>query len=125
MILIDSDILIWILRNNAEYKNKFNTNVELYNGKIFITPIQFVEILAGVKEKEKINTELFLDSLIVIDIDKVIGRLAGQFIRTYGKSHNVHIADAIVASTAKVYDFKLWTNNKKHYPMLTNNEFLK
>jgi predicted nucleic acid-binding protein len=124
MILIDSDILIWILRNNIDYKNKFNEIVRKYNGNIYITPIQYVEIMSGVKEKEKINTEIFLDSLGVIDIDKIAGKLAGEFMRIYNKSHNVQSADAIVASTAKIHDLKLWTNNKKHFPMLKKNEFL-
>ncbi len=124
MILIDSDILIWVLRNNDEYKTRFNEIVRKYSGKIYITPIQYVEIMAGVREKEKINTEIFLDSLYVFDIDKTAGKLAGEFMRIFNKSHNVQSSDALIASIAKIHDLKLWTDNKKHYPMLKKNEFI-
>ena len=124
MILIDSDILIWILRNDTDHKNKFSMVVKEYHGQIFITPIQYLEITAGIKEKEKINTEIFLDSLAIINIDKAVGKLAGEFMRLYTKSHNINNADAIMAAIAKMYDLKLWTNNKKHFPMLKENEFI-
>ena len=124
MILIDSDILIWILRNDTTHKNKFSMVVEEYHGQIFITPIQYLEITAGVKEKEKINTEIFLDSLAIINIDKDVSKLAGEFMRLYNKFHNINSADAIIAAITKMYDLKLWTNNKKYFPMLKENEFI-
>jgi predicted nucleic acid-binding protein len=124
MILIDSDILIWILRNNDEYINKFRKTAKDHNGHIFITPIQHLEIMAGTKDKEKINTEIFLDSLGTINIDKTAGKLAGEFMRIFNKSHSVQSADAMVAAVAKLHDLKLWTNNKKHFPMLKKSEFL-
>ncbi|RKX79819.1 MAG: hypothetical protein DRP87_01670 [Spirochaetes bacterium] len=121
MILIDSDIIIWLLRGEAIYKNKFSIAVERFKAQVFITPIQYVEIIAGVKEK--IDTEIFLDSLRIINIDKEVGKLAGEFMRLYRKSHNVHGADSIVAAVAKIHNCKLWTNNKKHFPMLAEEEF--
>lgn len=60
----------------------------------------------------------------IIDIDKEVGKLAGEFIRAYGKSHNVTMADALIGSAAKLNGFKLWTLNKKHYPMLEAKELL-
>jgi predicted nucleic acid-binding protein len=124
MILIDTDILIWILRNSAKHKVKFNDLAEKYNGELFITPIQYLEIMAGVREKERIDTEIFLDSLGMINIDKSIGKLAGEMMRIYKKSHDLQSADTLIAATAKIYDLKLWTNNQKHYPMMTKNEFI-
>lgn len=124
MIVIDSDVLIWILRENETVKTRFTELVVETNGYVFITPVQVAEIYAGVREKEKIKTERFLESLNSIDIDKEVGKLAGEFIRVYGKSHNVTMADALIGSAAKLNGFKLWTLNKKHYPMLEAKEFL-
>jgi predicted nucleic acid-binding protein len=124
MILIDTDILIWILRNSAKHKVKFNDLAEKYNGELFITPIQYLEIMAGVREKERIDTEIFLDSLGMINIDKSIGKLAGEMVRIYKKSHDLNSADTLIAATAKIHDLKLWTENQKHYPMMTKNEFI-
>jgi predicted nucleic acid-binding protein len=60
----------------------------------------------------------------IINIDKADGKLAGEFMRIFNKSHSVQSADAMVAAAAKLHDLKLWTNNKKHFPMLKKSEFL-
>lgn len=124
MIVVDTDILIWILKGNEAIKRRFTELVLETKGHVFITPVQIAEIYAGIKEKEKIKTENFLQSFNIIEIDKQVGRLAGEFINNYGKSHNVTIADALIGAAAKVNGFKLWTLNKKHYPMFEDNEFL-
>jgi predicted nucleic acid-binding protein len=72
VILIDTDILIWVLRNNDEYKKKFITATDVSKGKLFITPIQHLEIMSGIREKELINTELFLDSVQTVIVNKEI-----------------------------------------------------
>ena len=33
------------------------------------------------------------------------------------KSHSVELGDALIAACASSTDLKLWTLNKKHYPM--------
>ncbi len=124
MIVIDTDILIWILKGNEEIKRRFTQLITETSGHVFITPVQIAEIYAGIKEKERIKTENFLESLNIVDIDKQVGKLAGDFINNYGKSHNVTIADALIGASAKVNSFKLWTLNKKHYPMFEDKEFL-
>jgi len=123
MILIDSDIIIWILRNNQTYKDNFTKALIEVKGNIFITPIQYAEIMTGLKAKEKINTELFLDSLNCLTIDKKIGKLAGYYLNLYHKSHALKVADAIMAATAKNHSLQLWSDNKKHFPMFNIDEF--
>jgi len=124
MIIIDTDILIWILRGDENIKRRFTELVLETKGYVFITPVQIAEIYTGIKEKEKIKTENFLESFNIIDIDKRIGKIAGELINKYGKSHNVTMTDALIGAAAKVNGFKLWTLNKKHYSMFEGNEFL-
>ena len=124
MLIVDTDILVWLLKGNAEIKEKFTETAIKTKGYLFITPIQIAEIYAGIREKEKIETESFLDSFYFIDIKEKTGRIAGEFISEYGKSHNVTLADAMIAASAKISGFKLWTLNKKHYPMFEQDEFL-
>jgi predicted nucleic acid-binding protein len=124
MIVIDTDVLIWILRKNESIKRRFTDLVIETRGYVFVTPIQIAEIYAGIREKEKIKTENFFESLSIIDIDKRIGRLAGEYINKYKKSHNLTLADALIGASSKVNGFKLWTLNKKHYPMLEDDGFL-
>jgi predicted nucleic acid-binding protein len=44
--------------------------------------------------------------------------------KKYRKSHNVTIADSLVAASARVHSFSLWTLNKKRYPMFKSDEFI-
>lgn len=123
MILVDTDILIWVLRGDEGYTKSFKQAIEKSGGLVYITPIQIAEIIAGARAKERKAIDKFLDSLTTLPIDGEIGIIAGEFINRYGKSHNVTLADALIGATAKANEFKLWTLNKKHYPMLTNEDF--
>ncbi|MDA2920534.1 type II toxin-antitoxin system VapC family toxin [Desulfobacterota bacterium AH_259_B03_O07] len=123
MVVIDTDILIWILRGEEKVKSRFTETVVETKGYVFITPVQVAEIFAGLKENERIKTHAFLESLNMIDIDKQIGEIAGEYIRKYKKSYSMTLADALVGASAKINGFKLWTLNTKHYPMFEANEF--
>jgi predicted nucleic acid-binding protein len=124
MVVVDTDILIWILRGDEKIKRRFTNLVIENKGFVFITPIQIAEIFAGVREKEMKRTKNFLESFNIIDIDKQIGETAGQFIFKYGKTDDVAMADALIGASAKLSGFKLWTLNKRHYPMFENKEFV-
>jgi len=124
LIVFDTDIIIWILRNRGDIIKQSERLIEETNGYIYITPIQIAEIYAGARKKELIQIEKLLNSFKKIDINEEIGRLAGEFMNKYRKSHNVELADSLIASSCKVYGFKLWTLNKKHYPMMNDKELI-
>jgi len=46
-----------------------------------------------------------------------VGRRAGAYLARYAKSHGVEIADALVAAAAVTSGLRLWTLDRKHYPM--------
>ncbi len=94
------------------------------NGNLFITPIQIAEIYSGIRDKERIEIELFLSSFRNIDIDNKIGKIAGEYLNKYNKSHNITISDALIAACSKINSYLLWTLNIKHYPMIKDNELL-
>lgn len=124
MVMVDTDIIIWILKGNDDIKSKFRDITNQTDGLMFLTPIQIAEIYAGIRENERVSTEIFLDSFIVLTVDGKTGKLAGEFVNKYKKSHNVLIGDAIIAAVTKLHGLKLWTLNKKHYPMLEMNELV-
>ena len=123
MVVVDTDVLIWILRGDANIKEKFKAAVTNTRGEVYITPVQIAEIYSGMRPKERQATENFVESLPVIVLDRGIGKLAGEFINKYGKSYNVTLADAFIAASAKTRVFTLWTLNKKHYPMFAGKDF--
>ena len=120
---MDTDILIWLLRGREDIKIKFIKVTKETEGNLYITPIRIAEIYAGLKPKEKDLAERFIDSFYLLEINAEVGKLAGEFMNKYRKSHSVEITDALIAAAVKINSCKLWTLNKKHYPMLTEEEF--
>ena len=124
MIVVDTDVIIWLLKGNEQIKERFTKIVTETEGLIYITPIQIAEIYAGMRERERIDTEIFLDAFYILTIDDKVGKIAGEFMNKYQKSHGVTLADAIISACTKINGLKLWALNKKHYPMLEGVEFI-
>ncbi|MDL1956046.1 MAG: hypothetical protein LWW95_03190 [Candidatus Desulfofervidus auxilii] len=53
MIVLDTDILIWLLRAREDIKIKFIKVTKETEGNLYITPIRIAEIYAELKPKEK------------------------------------------------------------------------
>ena len=122
-ILLDSDIIIWFLRGKTDIVTKIN-NLIIKNN-LYVSPISIAEIYAGARPKEEKFINAFFSLIETISIDSSTGKLAGSYLNKYSKSHNIEIADSFIAATALNYSLKLWTLNKKHYPMIKQNEFYK
>ena len=122
-ILLDSDVIIECLRGNSIIVNRFKEWSLTRSVIISYTPISTAEIYAGVRNKERSRVKYFFDNLNLIPIDDGIGRKAGNYLKQFSKSHSVEIADAMIAAAAFVKQSKLFTHNKKHYPM-TDIEFI-
>lgn len=77
-----------------------------------------VEVLQGVRSTERRNTERLLSTLTWVTVDERIARIAGEFGRTFRRSHaGIGMADLIVAATAEALSLPLATMNVKHFPM--------
>lgn len=62
MNVVDNDVTIWILKGNEQIKERFIKIVTETEGLIYITQIQIAKIYAGMREKERIDTKIFLDA---------------------------------------------------------------
>jgi predicted nucleic acid-binding protein len=115
-VLIDSDILIEVSRGrNAEIVSKW---IELSTSvSVLYSPVSVAEIWAGARPSEYNAIDSLFRGLTCVPIDEEAGRQAGAYLRQYGKSHGVEIADALIAAGAVARVAKLWTRNRRHYPM--------
>jgi hypothetical protein len=50
-------------------------------------------------------------------LDGRVGRRAGAYLARYARSHGLELADAVVTAAATTSGVRLWTLNRKHYPM--------
>jgi predicted nucleic acid-binding protein len=83
----------------------------------YCTAVAWAEIYAGIRSGEEPLTQAFFEARGEIVLDATVGRRAGAYLARYGRSHGVELADALVAAAATTSGVRLWTLNRKHYPM--------
>ena len=116
-ILVDSDILIELLRGrNAEILERWT---ELEEGIVLVaySPVSSAEIWRGARGSEGGAITTLFAALTYIPIDAAIGKRAGEYLARFHASHSMEIGDALIAATASVHTLRLWTRNRKHFPM--------
>ena len=113
-LLIDTDVLIDYLRGRAGAI----AYLEGLQGNQFVSAITVAELYAGVREgAERAFLDSFVAAFEIVPIDEAIATQGGLFRRDYGKSHNVGLADALIAASAQSCGAQLVTLNQKHFPM--------
>lgn len=115
-IVVDSDVLIQVLRGDAAVAAKLRRCLETGTA-VALTPISVAEVFAGMRPEEEARTRVFLGSLDCLRIDRGVGERAGRFLAKFAASHAVEMSDALIAACAAVHGYRLWTLNRKHYPM--------
>lgn len=114
--LLDSDILIWYLRGNAEF-------VELVQGlaqtaRLGCSVVSIMEVEAGMRQREEAKTIAFLDGLQDFPVEKAVARKAASYIREFKlQGVTLDFADCLIAATAGLNNLTLVTANLAHYPM--------
>lgn len=115
-ILLDSDIVIEWLRGHEPFVQRIQALIENH-AQLFWTPVSIAEIFAGVRKGEEDGVANLFVLLEPLPITPEIGRKAGQFLKSFAKSHGVELGDALIAASASTAGLSLWTLNRKHYPM--------
>jgi predicted nucleic acid-binding protein len=115
-VLLDSDVVIEVLRGRREIVAALSA-LEARGVATFTCGVVVAEILAGLRAGEEAATESFFHARGDIVIAGTTGRRAGSYLARYARSHAVEIADALVAAAAATTGLRLWTLNRKHYPM--------
>jgi len=115
-IILDTNILIEILKNNQSTINE----VEKYDIH-YISEVTKMELFYGAKNKlelKKLNK--FVSLFEIIPIDTKISNVASDLIYEYAKSHNLNIPDALIASTSLSTEYTLFTYNLKDFKYIEN-----
>src|SRR5438874_11201139 len=116
-VLVDSDILIEVSRGrNADVVSKW---IDLSNSDaaVLYSPVSVAELWAGARPSQFDALNNLFRALTCIPIDEETGHQAGVYLGKYRRSHGVEIGDALIAASAEANGAKLWTRNRKHYPM--------
>jgi predicted nucleic acid-binding protein len=116
-ILTDSDVLIDVARaRDASVVSQWEDLAES-DHVLLCSPVTIAELWHGARPEEHSVLDALFAAIICVPVDREIGRLAGDYLRQYHKSHSLELGDAIIAATASAHSATLWTRNRKHYPM--------
>ncbi len=83
----------------------------------YCTPISVAEVYAGIRPGEEHVSRAFFEARGEVVLDADTGRRAGAYLARYARSHDVEIADALIAAAASTSVLRLCTLNRKLYPM--------
>ena len=116
MYLIDTDIIIWVLRGNKKYEG-FLQNLK-DKSALSISTVTIAEIYKNIFPSEIVKTENVLNELQTWDVTAEIAKQAGLYHQEYIKQlKNLSLMDCFIASTASVNSLILVSLNTKHFPM--------
>lgn len=116
MYLIDTNLVIWVLRGDKFYENLLQQWKD--RGSLSISVITIAEIYKNVYPAELTKTQEVLNQFENYDVTSEIAKQAGFYWQQYIKRlKNLHIFDTIIAATAKEHDLILLTLNTRHFPM--------
>jgi predicted nucleic acid-binding protein len=118
MTLIDTCILIEHYRGTNPAVSLF---LQAHKGQMCISAVTDMEIAYGVRNKRELQQhQKLLETLniSILDIDEAISTTARHWIREYGLSHTLHLADALIATTAQRHNLTLLTFNLKDFRFL-------
>lgn len=114
--LIDSDVLIEVLRNNITIAETLKS-LHRAEHTLGYSPITKAEIYHGLRKGEEERTARLFAEIECLVVDDCAGEKAGAYLNQYRKSHGLQLADALIAATAFCRQATLITLNRRHYPM--------
>ena len=121
MILLDTNILIEILKGNQ----KTIEQIQHFDATLAISSITVMELYYGALNKMELNKlEKFVSLFRIIQLNEAISVQATKLIRSYAKSHSLDIPDSLIASTALIERCRLFTYNVKDFKYITNIDLL-
>ena len=115
-LLIDTDVIIDYLRGQTDAVSFLDGTSE----HLLLSVVTVAELYSGVREgKERTALESFLQAFELVPLTPEISAQGGLIRRDFGPSHNVGLADALIAATAESRGATVVTLNSKPFPSLS------
>ena len=112
-MLVDTDVLIWYMKGNQKAKNALDTLESLV-----LSAVNYMELVQGIRNKTELRVlQKFISQkrIEIVHISVEISQKALYFLEQFSLSHQLRMADALIAATASVTNTTLLTGNTKHY----------
>ncbi len=122
-ILVDTDILIDTAygdRQAASYLDSLSIQYELA-----ISAITLMELIVGCRDKKQLqDIDRSTEYLTIFGIDGEVTAMSLNLLRQYRLSHNLLLADCLIAATAIVGGIPLTSKNVRDYRFIEELEFI-
>jgi len=112
-MLVDTDVIIWNLRGNEAAATLLDESP-----RFLISAVSYMELVQGLRDKAEfraLRQALHFWQAEIRAIDQSICSRAIYLVEQYALSHNLGMADALIAATALDIGTALTTANQKHY----------
>ena len=114
-VLVDTDIAIDFLRG-LDYARELMTKLWKGNGAC-LSILSVYELYAGMRDKEREDTENFIDACDIEPLTIEVSKKAGDLFKKYRKDGlTLTSIDCLILGTAIVRGHKIATRNKEHFP---------
>lgn len=115
--LLDSDVLIWVLRGRPETVRLLERLREESADTLACSALNLMEIWAGARPSEEKRTSLLLDALRAVPVDAAVARRAAGLLAKRRMHRDPHQwIDAVIAATCLEHGLTLVTYNRKDFP---------
>ena len=116
MFLLDTDILIWIIRGNQKIIDSLDAII--HNNSTYISTISIAEVYKNIFPSEIMSSDECIYKNGIIALDDYMAKQSGLYWRDYNKQFkNLSITDCMIAATAKINRLSILTLNTRHFPM--------
>ena len=119
MILLDTNVLVAILRGNKKVAERFSRNLgEMAIPAMVVGELHFGAAKSGNPAKNRRLVQALLGALPVMHTTDAIMELFGEqkaVLSSRGGGESVEDADVLIAATALAYDATLVTGNNRHF----------
>jgi predicted nucleic acid-binding protein len=113
MILIDSDVLIWLTRGHTGAKTRL-----LQINPWRISTITYLELAQGCRSKDELQRAkrgLTVQQTQILPLTPAISERAMALIDAHALADGLQLADALIAATALENQLTLLTGNTRHF----------
>lgn len=112
-MLVDTDVLIWHLRGEAQAAARLDALPNLS-----LSAMSYLELLQGMRNKAELTAVqkmLQLRGAQVLPLTPAITQRATALMEALTLSHGLQAADALIAATALEHQAPLLTGNTRHF----------
>ncbi len=119
-ILVDTDILIKVYRGDALRK----ASLDEEQNNLAISVVTYIELLFGLKTRTKIiDFNKQVRAYQLVHISESISAKAIEIVNKHAVSNSIKVADALIAATALINKFRLFTDNKEDFNFIKGLSF--